>query len=141
MSRSPQQSPVSPTRARHVGIGFAMGLAAITYIDRVAIAVAAPFIREDLNLTPVQMEWAHAALGRSYALLEIPGGWLGDRIGPRRVLHAYRHLVVRVHRGDGMGVECGGAGRDSGAVRRGRGDSHTPLEAPEPAVPVVKVAS
>ena len=77
---------VEPTRARHVVIGFAMTLAAITYIDRVAIAVAAPFIREDLHLTPVQMGWALAAFGWAYALFEIPGGWLGDRLGPRRVL-------------------------------------------------------
>ncbi len=39
----------TPTRARHIVTGFAVSLAVITYIDRVAIAVAAPFISEDFG--------------------------------------------------------------------------------------------
>jgi MFS transporter, ACS family, glucarate transporter len=75
-----------PSRARHVVIGFAVALAIITYIDRVAISVAAPFISADLGLSRPQMAWALAAFGWAYAVFEIPGGWLGDKIGPRRVL-------------------------------------------------------
>ena len=88
MSVPVQSRPIAlaPTGARHVVTFFAVTLAVITYLDRVAIAVAAPFIREDLGLSPVQMGWALAAFGWSYAVFEIPGGWLGDRIGPRRVL-------------------------------------------------------
>jgi ACS family glucarate transporter-like MFS transporter len=76
----------TPTRARYVVTAFAVTLAAITYIDRVAISVSAPFISKDLGLSTIQMGWAFAAFGWAYALFEIPGGWLGDRIGPRRVL-------------------------------------------------------
>ena len=76
----------SPTGARHIVTAFAVALAVITYIDRVAISVSVPFISEDLGLTSIQMGWALAAFGWAYALFEIPGGWLGDRIGPRRVL-------------------------------------------------------
>jgi MFS transporter, ACS family, glucarate transporter len=76
----------TPTNARHVVTTFAVTLAVITYIDRVAIAVAAPFITADLGLTRTQMAWALAVFGWAYAVFEIPGGWLGDRIGPRRVL-------------------------------------------------------
>jgi MFS transporter, ACS family, glucarate transporter len=75
-----------PSRARHLVIGFAVALAIITYIDRVAISVAAPFISADLGLSRPQMAWALAAFGWAYAVFEIPGGWLGDKIGPRRVL-------------------------------------------------------
>ena len=74
------------TKARHVVTTFAVLLAVITYIDRVAISVSVPFIRQELGLSPAQMGWALAAFGWAYALFEIPGGWLGDRIGPRRVL-------------------------------------------------------
>lgn len=56
------------------------------YVDRVSLSQAAPFIRADLNLTQVQMAWAFSMFGWAYALFEIPGGWLGDKIGPRRVL-------------------------------------------------------
>jgi MFS transporter, ACS family, glucarate transporter len=76
----------APTKARHVVTAFAVTLAVVTYIDRVAIAVAAPFISADLGLSRTQMAWALAAFGWAYAIFEIPGGWLGDRIGPRRVL-------------------------------------------------------
>src|ERR671916_57121 len=75
-----------PSHARRVVIAFAVTLAIITYVDRVAISVAVPFIRQDLGLSTIQMGWALAAFGWAYALFEIPGGWLGDRIGSRRVL-------------------------------------------------------
>jgi MFS family permease len=67
-------------------IVFAVTLAVVTYIDRVAISFAAPFISDDLHLTKVQFGWAFTAFGWAYALFEVPGGYLGDWIGPRRVL-------------------------------------------------------
>ena len=76
----------APTRARYVTVAFAMLLAVIQYLDRVGISQAAPFIQRDLHLSKVQMSWAISAFVFAYALFEIPGGRLGDRIGPRRVL-------------------------------------------------------
>jgi ACS family glucarate transporter-like MFS transporter len=76
----------TPTRARYAVTAFAVTLAVITYIDRVGIAVAVPLIRDELQLSTVQMGWALSAFGWAYAAFEIPGGWLGDRIGSRRVL-------------------------------------------------------
>ena len=32
------------------------------------------------------MGWVFSAFTLAYALFEIPGGWLGDKLGPRRVL-------------------------------------------------------
>ena len=58
----------------------------VTYIDRASLSFAAPFVRQDLGLSAVEMGWVFAAFGWAYALFEIPGGWLGDWIGPRRVL-------------------------------------------------------
>jgi MFS family permease len=63
-----------------------MTLAIVTYIDRVCISQAAPLISTDLGLTKVEMAWAFSVFGWAYALFEIPGGWLADRLGPRRVL-------------------------------------------------------
>ena len=77
---------MTPSRARYVVTAFAVALAVITYIDRVSIAVAAPSISKDLGLSSTQIAWALAAFAWAYAAFEIPGGWLGDRIGPRRVL-------------------------------------------------------
>jgi MFS family permease len=79
-------TPLRPTRARYVTVAFAMSLAVIQYLDRVGISQAAPAIQRDLHLSKVQMSWALSAFVFAYALFEIPGGRLGDRIGPRRVL-------------------------------------------------------
>ena len=67
-------------------IVFAITLSIITYIDRVCISQAAADIRSDLGLSKQEMGWVFSAFALSYALFEIPGGWLGDWIGPRKVL-------------------------------------------------------
>ena len=85
---SPTQSTIAPraTHARYWVIVFAVTLAVIQYIDRVCISQAAPLITKDLQLTDAQMGWVFSAFTLAYALFEIPAGYLGDRIGPRRVL-------------------------------------------------------
>jgi MFS transporter, ACS family, glucarate transporter len=75
-----------PTRARHWVVVFAVTLAILAYIDRVCISQAAPIISRDLNLSKSQMGLVFSAFALAYAIFEIPGGWLGDWMGPRRVL-------------------------------------------------------
>jgi MFS family permease len=65
---------------------FAATLAVITYIDRVCISQAAPDIRKELGFSSKEMGWVFSAFTFAYALFEIPGGWLGDRFGPRSIL-------------------------------------------------------
>jgi MFS transporter, ACS family, glucarate transporter len=75
-----------PTHVRYWVIVFAVTLAVITYIDRVAMSFAAPQVSKDLGLTQVQMGMAFSAFVTAYALFEIPSGFLGDWMGPRKVL-------------------------------------------------------
>ncbi|MBI2924624.1 MAG: MFS transporter [Verrucomicrobia bacterium] len=75
-----------PTRTRYRVIVFAATLAIVLYIDRICISQAAPMISEELKLTPKQMGWVFSAFTLAYGLFEIPCGYLGDRIGPRKVL-------------------------------------------------------
>ena len=75
-----------PTRVRYWVIVFAVTLAVITYIDRVAMSFAAPSVMRDLGLSQVQMGMAFSAFVTAYALFEIPSGFLGDWMGPRKVL-------------------------------------------------------
>jgi ACS family glucarate transporter-like MFS transporter len=74
------------SRARIGVLTFAFLLAVITYLDRVCIAAAAPFMSDDLHLTTVQMGQVLSSFALAYSLFEIPSGWLGDVAGPRRVL-------------------------------------------------------
>ena len=78
--------PTRPTRTRGIVVVFAVTLAVLQYIDRVAISQAAPLVMRDLALTKEQMSWVFSAFTLAYALFEIPGGYLGDWIGPRKVL-------------------------------------------------------
>jgi MFS family permease len=76
----------SASRARFVVLFFAITLAIVTYVDRVCISQAAPLMQQDMGLTKTEMGYAFTAFGIAYGLFEIPGGWLGDRFGPRLVL-------------------------------------------------------
>src|SRR6202453_3741900 len=58
----------------------------IAYLDRVNMSTAAPVISKEFGFDKITMGAIFSAFVWSYALFQIPGGWLGDRFGPRRVL-------------------------------------------------------
>ena len=79
----------SPTRGGNLRLRvllFTVGLAVITYFHRISISQAAPAIQDDLKLSDEQMSLVFSAFTLAYGLFEIPGGWLSDKYGPRRVL-------------------------------------------------------
>ncbi len=77
---------MKPTRARYWVVAFALTLAMIMYIQRVAISQAAGPITAELHLSKTQMGMVFSAFALSYALFEIPMGLMGDKMGVRRVL-------------------------------------------------------
>jgi len=60
----------------------------ISYLDRVNMSTAAPVISKEFGFDKITMGFIFSAFVWSYAIFQIPGGWLGDRFGPRRVLTA-----------------------------------------------------
>lgn len=74
------------SKARLTLLGLLFLLSVVAYIDRVCISAAASDIRSDLNIDASQMGWVFSAFTLAYAAFEIPSGWLGDRIGPRKVM-------------------------------------------------------
>jgi sugar phosphate permease len=58
----------------------------ITYLDRVNISTAAPEITKEFGFDKVTMGVIFSAFAWSYALFQVPGGWLSDRFGARTVL-------------------------------------------------------
>jgi len=77
---------MKPTHARYWVVVFALALAMVMYIQRVAISQAIVPIAADLHLSAAQKGLVLGAFGLSYALFEIPMGLLGDKLGVRRVL-------------------------------------------------------
>jgi len=77
---------MKPTHARYWVVVFALALAMVMYIQRVAISQAIVPIAAELNLNQAQKGIILGAFGLSYALFEIPMGLLGDKLGVRRVL-------------------------------------------------------
>lgn len=71
---------------RHGVLGFLCVVSVITFLDRLAIPVAEPGIRGELNLTPDQWGWVLSAYVLSNAIFEIPSGALGDKNGQRTEL-------------------------------------------------------
>ena len=74
-----------PTRIRFRVVVFLFINVVINYMDRSNISVAATDISKDLKLSSVQLGYIFSAFGWTYALMQIPGGLLVDRFGPRLV--------------------------------------------------------
>jgi MFS family permease len=74
------------SRTRYGVVLLAIGLAVLSYMQRVAISQAAGPISHDLHISKQQMGIVFGAFALSYALFEIPMGLLGDRLGVKRVL-------------------------------------------------------
>ena len=77
-----------PTHVRHRVLWLAVIVYLITYMDRVCISHAATEISKEYGFDKVTLGWIFSGFNLSYALFQIPGGWLGDRFGPRRMLAA-----------------------------------------------------
>ncbi|MBO0940070.1 MFS transporter [Fibrella sp. HMF5335] len=79
---------MNPTRIRYGMLSLVFVNVVINYLDRTNLAVAASALSTDLQLSPAQLGWVFSAFGWAYAFLQIPGGLIADRFGPR-VLYAF----------------------------------------------------
>ena len=74
--------------ASNVVLGLLCAMYFITYVDRVNIATAGTVMRTELKLSNTELGLVFSAFGYTYALMQIAGGWIGDRLGPRLTLAA-----------------------------------------------------
>jgi len=63
-----------------------MAASAVGYILRTNLSIAGPAIKAELGLSETQLGLVLSAFVTTYALGQIPGGLVGERFGPRRVL-------------------------------------------------------
>ena len=73
-------------KKRHLVLLLVALISALTFLDRMSIAVVGPAIQRDFPISPVQWGWILSAYVIAYSVFEIPSGVLGDRRGYHREL-------------------------------------------------------
>lgn len=81
------QSAQRPTRSRYLIMVMLFITVVINYLDRSNLSIAAPALKDEFGLDTVHEGLILSAFGWIYAAMQIPGGWLVDRVSPR-VLYA-----------------------------------------------------
>ena len=80
-----------PSRSRYLIMVLLFVNVTINYLDRSNLSITAPAMRAELGFDTAQMGYVLSAFGWTYAICQIPGGWLVDRVVPRVL---YTVLIV-----------------------------------------------
>jgi ACS family glucarate transporter-like MFS transporter len=81
-----EASASGPTHVRWTIIGMLAVISGTTYMDRLNLGIAGKYIQDQFAFNDQTMGWILSAFVLGYALFQVPSGWAGDRIGPRRML-------------------------------------------------------
>src|SRR5581483_1139880 len=81
-----QSAAAAATRVRYIVLLLTVAAYMITYLDRVLLSAAVPSIQKEFGFSLITMGWVLGAYQIAYAVFQIPGGWLGDRLGARWAL-------------------------------------------------------
>lgn len=73
------------TNVRWFIVALLFMLTAVNYADRATMSIAGSAIQRDLGLTSIHMGYIFSAFGWAYVIAQLPGGWLLDRFGSKRV--------------------------------------------------------
>lgn len=78
--------PEKKTNVRWIVAALMWAAIAVNYLDRAIIAAASPHLIKEFSLTAEDMGWIMSAFFWTYALLQIPSGWLADKLGQKKTL-------------------------------------------------------
>src|SRR3989441_6505933 len=81
-----QNTNLVPTGVRWHVVTLLAIMAGLTYIDRMNLGIAGKYVQEEFKFDSQTMGWIFGAFSLGYAVFHLPGGWLADRFGSRRVL-------------------------------------------------------
>ena len=73
-------------KKRHIILGLLFLTWTLSYMDRMVMTVAIPYIAKEFELTPVSMGIVMSAFFAGYALFQVPGGMLADKFGARKTM-------------------------------------------------------
>jgi MFS transporter, ACS family, D-galactonate transporter len=74
---------MKPTRARMTVLALISTATLINYLDRSVMGVAKPELVKDLHISPEVMGLIFSAFSWTYALAQLPGGYVLDKLGTR----------------------------------------------------------
>lgn len=77
------QTEQQPTKIRWLMILLATLTAVLLYLDRVCISTAGETVAKNLGISKAELDNVLGAFFLTYALGQLPAGWLGDRWGAR----------------------------------------------------------
>lgn len=84
--RTHAATAAAPTRVRWRIFAIVFLVVVVNLIDRTTLAIAMPTIAKEFALSPAMQGLLLSAFFWSYALLQVPGGWLIDKFGPRALV-------------------------------------------------------
>jgi len=73
------------TRVRWLILSLLFIITTINYADRQTLSFAAPFMAKDFHLDVLKLGYTMSAFSWSYVIVQIPGGWLLDHFGSKKV--------------------------------------------------------
>jgi MFS family permease len=88
LDHRPPAGPLSGF-ARYVVLAALCMVALIAYVQRNSIGVAEKAMSDEMGLNKHQMSWVISAFFLTYALLQLPTGWMAKVLGTRRALPAF----------------------------------------------------
>ncbi|MFF7710148.1 D-galactonate transporter [Pseudomonas sp. NPDC007930] len=83
LSEAAGSAAAAPSRKRFFIMLLLFITVVINYLDRSNLSIAAPALTHELGIDPVHAGLIFSAFGWTYAAMQIPGGWLVDRVPPR----------------------------------------------------------
>lgn len=81
--------PQGPSKVRYLVVASAFLMSVLLYLHRYCISIAEVYIQQDLGLTDRQIGLMLSAFFWTYALGQVPAGWMTDRFGSRLMLTIY----------------------------------------------------
>jgi ACS family D-galactonate transporter-like MFS transporter len=79
-------NPMKPTNVRWQVFLVILAMVAINYVDRAVLSIAMPAISKDLQLDPTVVGIILSSFFWGYCLMQIPSGWLADRVRPDKLI-------------------------------------------------------
>ncbi|MEJ8835667.1 MFS transporter [Ramlibacter sp. AN1133] len=86
LPHSSAASTATPTKVRWKIFLMMLFLISVNYIDRASLSVAMPLIAKEFDIGPAVQGLLLSSFFWTYAFMQIPGGMLADRFGPRIVI-------------------------------------------------------